>query len=198
MAQLYFRYSTMNAGKSIEVLKIAHNYEEQQKRVLLFTHRIDDRYGVGKVASRIGLSRDAIAISAATDIYEIVTGQLPVDCVLIDEAQFINREQVLQLCRIVDELSIPVIAYGLKNDFQNHLFEGSEALLLFADKLEEIKTVCWFCNRKALMNMRIENGKPVRTGEQIKIGGNESYIPVCRKHYFDENLDIRNFNFFGE
>ena len=198
MAQLYFRYSTMNAGKSIEVLKIAHNYEEQGKRVILFTHQIDDRYGVGKIASRIGLSRDAIAVTTSTNVYERVARDLPLDCVLVDEGQFFSREQVLQFCRVVDELKIPVIVYGLKNDFQNHLFDGSEALLIFADKIEEIKTICWFCNRKALMNMRISDGKPVRSGEQIMIGGNESYIPVCRRHYFDDTLDLKAFNFFGE
>ncbi len=188
MAQLYFRYSTMNAGKSIEVLKIANNYEEQGKRVLLFTHRIDDRYGVGRITSRIGPSRDAIAIDDTLDIFEETAAHRPLHCVLVDEAQFVNRAHVLQMCRIADELNVPVICYGLKTDFQAHLFPGSEALLCYADKVEEVKTVCWYCNRKALFNMRVQNGQPVREGEQVLIGGNESYVPVCRKHFFADEL----------
>ncbi|MDX1972027.1 MAG: thymidine kinase [Candidatus Sumerlaeia bacterium] len=187
MAQLYFRYSTMNAGKSIEVLKIANNYEEQGKRVLLFTHVIDNRYGVGKITSRIGPSRDAIAIDDSTNVAEIVRQHLPLHCVLVDEGQFLSRDHVLQLCRIADEDKIPVIVYGLKTDFQARLFPGSEALLCYADKIEEVKTVCWYCNRKALFNMRVSNGKPVRHGEQVMIGGNESYVPVCREHF---NADV--------
>lgn len=190
MAQLYFRYSAMNAGKSMEILKIANNYEEQRKKVLLYTHSIDTRYGQGRITSRIGPSREAISIADGFDLYESVKSQLPVNCVLVDEGQFLSPEQVKQFCRVVDEFNIPVIIYGLRADFQNVLFPGSEALLVYADKIEEVKTVCWFCNRKALMNLRIANGKPVREGEQIMIGGNESYLPVCRKHFYDEDLDV--------
>jgi thymidine kinase len=185
MAQLYFRYGTMNSGKSVEILKVAHNYEEQGKRVMIFTSVLDDRYGTGYVASRIGLKREAIVVDKDTNIKTIVESNsegLP-NCVLVDEGQFLNKHHILQLTDIVDELGIPVIVYGLKNDFSNHLFEGSEALLLYADKLEEIKTVCWFCDRKATMVLRVKEGKPVYEGEQIQIGGNDSYIPVCRKCY---------------
>ena len=141
MAQLYFRYSTMNAGKSTEILKIAHNYEEQNKRVLLFTPAIDDRFGRGQITSRMGLQRDALIIDVNTDIVLLAREAKP-DCVLVDEGQFLTRAQVISLTRIVDQLNIPVIVYGLKNDYRNHFFSGSEALLLFADKIEEVKAVC--------------------------------------------------------
>lgn len=191
MAQLYFRYSTMNAGKSIEVLKIANNYEEQGKKVMLFTHRIDDRYGVGRITSRIGVSREANVIDDGTDLFEAVERSPELSCVLIDEAQFVTRDHVRQMCRIADELGIPVIAYGLKTDFQARLFPGSEALLCFADKIEEVKTICWYCNRKAIFNMRVRGGQPVREGEQVMIGGNESYVPVCRRHFLADVLPGR-------
>lgn len=182
MAQLFFKYGAMNSGKSIEILKVAHNYEEQNKPVLIFTSALDNRDEVGYVSSRIGLRREAIPIAEDTDIFGIVRDHSPkLYCVLIDECQFLNEDSILQLVRIVDELDIPVMAFGLKNDFQNHLFEGSRQLLIYADKIEEMKTICWFCARKATMNLRVENGKPVYTGEQIQIGGNESYYPVCRK-----------------
>ena len=188
MAQLYFRYSTMNAGKSIEVLKIANNYEEQGKRVILFTHAIDTRYGVGRIKSRIGPEREAIALDENSDAFAIIQEHLPLHCVLADEGQFLSREHILQFCRVTDELGIPVIVYGLKTDFRANLFPGSEALLCYADKVEEVKTVCWFCNRKALFNMRVLDGRPVREGEQVMIGGNESYVPVCRKHFHCDEL----------
>ncbi len=182
MAQLFFKYGAMNSGKSIEILKVAHNYEEQNKPVLIFTSALDNRDEVGYVSSRIGLRREAIPITEDTDIFGIVRDHSPeLYCVLIDECQFLDEASILQLVRIVDELNIPVMAFGLKNDFQNHLFEGSRHLLIYADKIEEMKTICWFCARKATMNLRVENGKPVYTGEQIQIGGNESYYPVCRK-----------------
>ena len=182
MAQLYFRYSTMNAGKSTEVLKIAHNYEEQNKRVLLFTPPVDDRYGKGKITSRMGFQRDAEICTDDTDMMEIASGKKP-DCILVDEGQFLSRQQVVILTRIVDTLNIPVIVYGLKNDYRNRLFPGSEALLLFADKIEEIKAVCWHCPKKATMILKYKDGKPVSEGEQVEIGGNESYISVCRRCY---------------
>lgn len=189
MAQLFFRYGAMNSGKTIEILKVAHNYEEQGKAVIILTSGLDNRYGEGLVASRIGMSRPAHPIFADTDVFELVDSlNQDAYAVLIDEAQFLTRENVLQLTRVVDELKIPVLAFGLKNDFQNHLFEGSEALLVFADKIEEIKTICWFCGRKASMNLRVTDGKPVYEGEQVQIGGNESYYPVCREHYFHPQL----------
>lgn len=182
MAQLYFRYSTMNAGKSTEVLKIAHNYEEQNKRVVLFTPSIDDRYGLGKITSRMGFQRDAIIINSQTDMFKIAEEKRP-DCILVDEGQFLTREHVITLTRIVDRLNIPVIVYGLKNDFRNLLFPGSEALLLLADKIEEIKAVCWHCQKKATMLLKYKDGKPVNDGPQIEIGGNDKYVSVCRKCY---------------
>ncbi|WP_010495991.1 thymidine kinase [Paenibacillus elgii] len=182
MAKLYFRYGTMNSGKSIEVLRVAHNYEEQGKKVLLFTPAVDDRDGVGVVASRIGMQKDGIVIDDSLDMVGMAATERP-NCILIDEAQFLNKQQVLQLTEIADMLGIPVIAYGLRADFLGQLFEGSYHLFALADKIEEIKTVCWYCDRKATMNMRLADGKPVFEGAQIQIGGNESYLPVCRKCY---------------
>ncbi|QBO36718.1 thymidine kinase [Periweissella cryptocerci] len=190
MAQLFFRYGAMNSGKTIEILKVAHNYEEQGKSVLIFTSGLDNRDGVGNVSSRIGMTRPATPIYDDTDVFEKVKElDTHASAILIDEAQFITRENVLQLTRVVDELHIPVMAFGLKNDFQNHLFEGSEALLIFADKIEELKTICWFCERKASYNLRVSEGHAVYEGEQVQIGGNESYYPVCREHYFHPLLD---------
>ncbi|GEK90410.1 thymidine kinase [Alkalibacterium kapii] len=190
MAQLYFRYGAMNSGKSVEILKVAHNYEEQEKPVVLFTSALDNRDEVGYISSRIGLKRKAIPVKDDMDIFSVVEA-LPenIACVLIDEAQFLNKAHVNQLAKIVDELSIPVMAFGLKNDFRNELFEGSQELLLLADKIEEMKTICWFCHKKAIMNLRVHEGRPVYVGEQIAIGGNESYYPVCRKHYNNPLID---------
>jgi len=193
MAQLYFRYGAMNSGKSIEVLKVAHNYEEQNKTVKIFTSGVDDRDGVGVISSRTGMRRNAIPILEDTDIFENLKAEdEKIWCVLIDEAQFLTKENVLQLTRIVDELNIPVMAFGLKNDFMNNLFEGSKYLLLYAEKIEEIKTICWYCAKKAIMNLRISDGQPVYEGTQIQIGGNESYFPVCRHHYFNPVLEERS------
>lgn len=180
----------MNSGKSIEILKVAHNYEEQNKKVVIMTSAVDDRNQIGCITSRIGLKRKAVPIYTETNIYEIIS-KCPdqVACVLIDEAQFLLKHHIVALARIVDELKIPVMTFGLKNDFRNELFEGSKYLLLYADKIEEMKTICWFCNKKAIMNLRINDGKPVYNGEQIMIGGNESYYPVCRYHYLQPPLD---------
>ncbi|HEY9571422.1 MAG TPA: thymidine kinase [Metalysinibacillus sp.] len=191
MAQLYFKHGAMNSGKSIEILKVAHNYQEQNKPVVLFTPAVDTRDEEGYVSSRVGLRQKAIVIFAHTDIFSIVKNceQKPY-CVLIDEVQFLDKAQVLQLVRIVDELDIPVMGFGLKNDFRNELFEGSRYMLTYADKIEEMKTICWFCERKATMNLRVDGqGKPVYTGEQIQIGGNEAYYPVCRKCHSNPPLD---------
>ena len=189
MGQLFFKYGAMNSGKSIDILKVAHNYEEQGKPVVLMTSGVDDRSGRGIIASRIGLERKVKPIMDDTNIYDYVNKMdRKIYCVLIDEAQFLKKEHVLQLIKIVDELNIPVMAFGLKNDFRNELFEGSKYLLIYADKIEEMKTICWFCPHKATMNLRIHNGKPVYEGEQVQIGGNESYYPVCRKHYFHPQL----------
>ncbi|GAF21499.1 thymidine kinase [Bacillus sp. JCM 19047] len=183
MAQLFFKYGAMNSGKSFEILKVASNYEEQNKPVLLFTSGIDTRDEVGYVSSRVGLRRAAISVFNDTNLFDVVkhAEQKPY-CVLIDEVQFLSKEHVLQLAKIVDELTIPVMAFGLKNDFQNELFEGSKQMLIQADKIEEMKTICWFCHKKAIMNLRVdEHGKPIYTGDQIQIGGNDQYYPVCRK-----------------
>ncbi|MDK6822566.1 thymidine kinase [Lacticaseibacillus paracasei] len=189
MAQLFFRYGAMNSGKSIEILKVAHNYEEQNKRVILMTSAVDDRAGVGMIASRIGLERTAIPITHETNLYDIIKATDPkAACVLIDEAQFLQKHHIFEAARVVDELHIPVMAFGLKNDFRNELFEGSKYLLLYADKIEEMKTICWFCAKKAIMNLRIHDGQPVYEGKQVLIGGNESYYPVCRHHYFHPPL----------
>ena len=193
MAQLFFRYGAMSSGKTIEILKVAHNYEAQGRKIALMTSVLDNRSGVGTVASRIGLHRKAIPITSEMNLFEYIKkmndhdladGDGKLACVLIDEAQFLKRHHVLECAKIVDELNIPVMTFGLKNDFQNHLFEGSENLLIFADKIEEMKTICHYCGHKATMNLRVNNGKPVYEGEQVQIGGDESYYPVCRYHYF--------------
>ena len=185
MAQLFFKYGAMNSGKSIEIIKVAHNYEEQNKHVLLFTPAIDDRDEVGWVSSRVGLKRRAIPIDEKTDLFQTVKdSSIKLSCILVDEVQFVLKEHVFQMARIVDELKIPVMGFGLKNDFQNNLFEGSKYMLLYADKIEEMKTICWFCEKKAIMALRVDEiNRPVREGAQIEIGGNDRYYPVCRKHH---------------
>lgn len=190
MAQLYYRYSTMNAGKSIELIKVAYNYEERGKRVLVLTPSVDDRFGVGVIASRIGVTREAVAVNDDTNIlglFMMENKRSPIDCVLVDECQFLKKHHVQELVEIVDSCDVPVLAYGLKNDFKNELFEGSYYMLVYADKIEEIKTICW-CGRKATMVARLVDGKFVKTGEQIVVGGNDMYISLCRKHYNDGRL----------
>lgn len=189
VAQLFFRYGAMNSGKSIEILKVAHNYEEQGKPVILMTSGIDTRDGVGMISSRIGLQREAVAVFDETNLFKLVKKLNPnAACILIDEAQFLKKHHILEASQIVDTLQIPVMAFGLKNDFKNDLFEGSKYLLLYADKIEEMKTICWFCKKKAVMNLRVHDGQPVYEGQQLQIGGNESYYPVCRRHYFHPQL----------
>ncbi|GAB6680458.1 thymidine kinase [Streptococcus uberis] len=185
MAQLYYKYGTMNSGKSIEILKVAHNYEEQGKPVVIMTSALDTRDGFGIVSSRIGMRREAVPITDEMDIFYYIDAldDRPY-CVLIDECQFLSKKNVYDLARVVDELQVPVMAFGLKNDFQNELFEGSKYLLLLADKIDEIKTICQYCSKKAIMQLRMKDNRPIYEGEQIQIGGNETYIPVCRKHYF--------------
>lgn len=185
MSQLTFVYGTMASGKSIEILKVAHNYKIQGRHPLLLTSALDDRTKIGEVSSRIGLRESAGVIHDTDDLMVLVTSaeKLP-DIVLVDEAQFMTRQQVIQLANVVDDLDIPVMAFGLKNDFSNRLFPGSEALLIFADKLQEMKTLDSFGTKKATMNLRIHDGKPVYEGEQIEIGGDEAYLPVSRYHYF--------------
>lgn len=189
MSQLFFRYGTMNSGKSIEILKVAHNYEEQKKPVIIMTSAVDKRSGLGKVSSRVGLSHSAVPIFDDTNIYEKVKKiNINANCVLIDEAQFLKKHHVLEATKVVDEIDMPVIAFGLKNDFRNELFEGSKYLLLYADKIEEMKTICWFCKHKATMNLRVQDNKPIYNGDQIQIGDIDKYYPVCRKHYYNPKL----------
>ena len=191
MAKLYFYYSAMNAGKSTMLLQSNHNYNERGMRTLLFTPAIDTRYKPGKICSRIGLEADAVTFNEQFDLFSYTTMHVVeltdgVQCVLVDEAQFLTRAQVMQLTEIVDELSIPVLSYGIRSDFRGELFEGSEYLLAWADELIEIKTVC-HCGRKATMNLRLDaQGRAVDVGKQVHIGGNESYISVCRRHYKGE------------
>lgn len=190
MAQLYYRYSTMNAGKSIEVIKIAHNYEERGKRVLCMVPDADDRYGIGIITSRIGVQREAVVIKDDTNILELFLSENAkekIDCVLIDECQFLHKHHVQELVEIVDSCNTPVLAYGLKNDFRNELFEGSYYMLIYADKIEEVKTICW-CGRKATMVARVVDGKIMSEGDQIMVGGNDMYVSLCRKHYNDRRL----------
>ena len=190
MAQLYYRYSTMNAGKSIELIKVAYNYEERGKNVLTLIPAVDDRYGIGVITSRIGVQREAIVVNDDTNILELYMRENEkhkIDCVLIDECQFLKKHHVQELVEIVDSCEVPVLAYGLKNDFRNELFEGSYYMLNYADKIEEIKTICW-CGRKATMVARVVDGQIVKQGEQVVIGGNDMYVSLCRKHYNDGRL----------
>jgi thymidine kinase len=174
MAQLFFKYGAMNSGKTIEIL----------------TSGLDTREGVGNISSRIGLSRPAVPIFSETNIFDFIKSlDYKPYCILIDESQFLSKEHVVQLAQVVDELDIPVMAFGLKNDFRNEMFEGSKYLLLYADKLEELKTICWFCHKKATMNLHYIDGRPVYEGDQVQIGGNEAYYPVCRKHYLHPEIE---------
>ena len=186
MAKLHFYYSAMNAGKTTTLLQSNYNYQERGMNTLLFTPAFDDRFGVGKIASRIGLQADAEMFNSKTNIYEEVAKQLrkhPIHCVLIDEAQFLNKKQVMQLTDIADEFGIPVLAYGLRSDFMGNTFEGSQYLLAWAESLTEIKTIC-HCGSKATYNARIdEKGKMVTKGDQVGIGGNDCYVSLCRKHF---------------
>jgi thymidine kinase len=190
MAKLYFYYSAMNAGKSTVLLQSSYNYQERGMRTMLFAPAIDQRAGLGRIASRIGLSAPAHVFTPPEDLltrvrHEHQEGALA--CVLVDEAQFLTRKQVEQLGRVADELHIPVLCYGLRTDFQGNLFEGSAALLALADDLTELKTIC-HCGRKATMNLRMgPDGQAVREGAQVEIGGNERYLSVCR-HHFNEAM----------
>lgn len=186
VAKLYFYYASMNAGKSTALLQAAFNYRERGMRSLMFTAGVDDRYGDGIIASRIGISAPATAFTAETDLHAAIAAEHlaeTVSCALIDEAQFLSRDQVFQLAAVCDDLNIPVLAYGLRTDFQANLFEGSKWLLAIADVLSEIKAVC-ACGRKATMNLRIDaTGTPIKHGAQTQIGGNERYLAVCRRHF---------------
>jgi thymidine kinase len=184
MAQLYFYYGAMNAGKSTTLLQAAFNYRERGMTTLLWTAAVDDRAGRGRIGSRIGLEADARLFGPDTDLFAAVAAA-PADCILVDEAQFLTAEQVDQLARVVDRLDVPVLAYGLRTDFVGRLFPGSERLLAIADKLVELKAVC-HCGRKATMNLRVDaSGVAVTRGAQTEIGGNDRYVALCRRHWVE-------------
>jgi len=188
MAKLYFYYASMNAGKSTILLQTAFNYRERGMEPMLWTAAIHDRSGFGIIDSRIGITAKANAFEPATDMRGEVEAQLArgrLDCILIDEAQFLTRAQVHQLAAICDELDIPVLTYGLRTDFQANLFEGSASLLALADKLVELKAICE-CGRKATMNLRVDaDGRAVSSGQQTEIGGNDRYLALCRRHFME-------------
>lgn len=182
MAKLYFRYGAMGSSKTANAIMVRHNYLERYQRVLMLKPRLDSRDGASMVASRSGLTCECNFVEdlPAIDVTEY-------DCVIVDEAQFMTKQQVQELVRIVDVLNVPVIAYGLRADFRGEFFEGSLWLMAWADTIEEVKTICW-CGRKATFNARIVDGKVVKTGEQIVLGGSESYTSLCRRHWQDGNL----------
>jgi thymidine kinase len=188
MAKLYFYYAAMNAGKSTTLLQADFNYRERGMETMLWTAALDDRSGHGTIGSRIALSAAANTYSDEIDLFAAISEELKkrrLDCVLIDEAQFLTRDHVLQLCRVADGLSIPVLCYGLRTDFQGNLFPGSAALLALGDSLIELKAVCE-CGRKATMNLRVDaDGHAVAAGAQTEIGGNDRYIALCRRHFFE-------------
>ena len=191
MAKLYFNYSSMNAGKSTMLLQANHNNIERGMNPRIYTSDLDNRFGKGEIVSRIGLKAKSNIFTSKTDIYRDILNFCKtsiVDCVLIDEAQFLTQIQVSQLGKVVDELDIPVLAFGIRTDFQGNLFEGSKYLLAWADNLKEIKTIC-HCGRKATMVLRLNTrGEVVSDGTQIEIGGEEKYVSVCRKHFIEKNI----------
>lgn len=187
MASLYFYYSSMDSGKSTYLLQSAHNYQSAGKRVLLLAPVVDDRFGKGKITSRIGLQSDAVAIGSTDDLMLQVSREHKeerISCVMVDEAQFLTREQVWQLSDVVDTLGIPVLCFGLRTDAFGQVFAGSEVLLGIADELSELKSICKRCEKKANMQLRLDgDGLPVKSGSQVQVGGNDRYLSVCRKHY---------------
>ena len=186
MAKLYFYYSTMNAGKSTTLLQSSFNYRERGMHTVLLTAALDDRFGKGMVSSRIGLSQEADLFSAGDNLYHHIEqrhSDKAIDCVLVDESQFLSEDQVWQLSEVSDQLSIPVLCYGIRTDFQGQLFPGSKALLAWADELQELKTIC-HCGSKATMVVRVdEQGNALKEGSQVEIGGNERYVSLCRRHF---------------
>jgi thymidine kinase len=190
MAKLYFYYSSMNAGKSTALLQSSYNYRERGMNTLVLAPEFDNRFGTGKVTSRIGIEADATTFRPEDNLLDVIQEQCdeqPLHCVLIDEAQFLTKEQVFQLGEVTDNLNIPVLAYGLRTDFQGEPFEGSKYLLAWSDNLKELKAIC-HCGSKATMVIRLdENGNAIREGSQIEIGGNDRYLSMCRKH-FKENF----------
>ncbi len=193
MAKLHFHYSTMNAGKSTLLLQAAHNYHEGGMATYLITAQLDTRAGEGRIGSRIGIGAAADTFAPGEDMFAKIASRLaqgPVACVFIDEAQFLSKDQVWQLARAVDELKVPVMAYGLRVDFQGNLFPGSAALLAWADEMREVRTIC-HCGRKATMVVRKgPDGRALRDGDQVVIGGNETYQSLCRRHWREAVGDL--------
>ncbi len=189
MAKLYFYYSSMNAGKTTALLQSSYNYKERGMNTMVMAPLLDNRFCVGKVTSRIGIDADATSFKKDDDLFKIVQSEInnrPLHCVLIDEAQFLTRDQVFQVSDVTDKLNIPVLAYGLRTDFQGEPFEGSKYLLAWSDNLKELKAIC-HCGTKATMVIRLdEDGNAVTEGSQVEIGGNDRYISMCRKHFKEE------------
>ena len=186
MAKLYFHYSTMNAGKSTLLLQASYNYIERGMETYLMTARFDDRAGTGQIGSRIGISAEADTYGREEDLFAKVASRLekgPCACVFVDEAQWLSRDQVWQLARAVDDLGVPIMCYGLRVDFRGELFPGSAALLALADEMREVRTIC-HCGKKATMVVRMgEDGKALKDGPQVQVGGNETYVSLCRRHF---------------
>ena len=189
MAKLYFHYSTMNAGKSTVLLQASHNYVERGMKTFLLTAALDDREGRGRIASRIGIGQVAETFQSDDDLFARIAARLdagPCACVFVDEAQFLSPAQVWQLARAVDDLRVPVMCYGLRVDFRGELFPGSAALLALADEMREVRTIC-HCGKKATMVVRLgPDGAVMRDGDQVQVGGNESYVSLCRRHWRDQ------------
>ena len=182
MAKLYFRYGAMGSSKTANAIMVQHNYIERGQQVLMVKPGLENRDGAREVKSRCGLETACVLVEELPDI-----DVSQYDCVIVDEAQFLTKEQVMELVHIVDDLNVPVIAYGLRTDFQNNFFEGSQWLMAWADTIEEVKTICW-CGKKAVCNARVMNGRVVTEGEQVLLGGSSQYVSLCRKHYNSGNL----------
>ncbi len=193
MAKLYFHYSTMNAGKSTLLLQASYNYHERGMQTYLLTAAFDGRAGTGKIASRIGIEAEADIYETRDDLFAKIAARLetgPCACVFVDEAQFLTKDQVWQLARAVDDLGVPVMCYGLRVDFRGELFPGSAALLALADEMREARTIC-FCGKKATMVVRQDSeGNAMKEGAQVQIGGNETYVPLCRRHWREAVGDL--------
>jgi len=197
MAKLYFRYGAMNSSKTANALMVKYNYEERGQNVLLMKPSTDNRDGKCTIKSRAGLEEECLTINSDSDVYKMVCDYIkikpPVNCVIVDEAQFLTKLQVYHLTRLVDGHKIPVICYGLRADFRGELFEGSQYLLAWADTIEEIKTICW-CGKKAIMNARYQENTIIKEGEQVEVGGNNRYISLCRAHWHDGILSGKKFD----
>lgn len=193
MAKLYFNYSTMNAGKSTVLLQASHNYRERGMETYLLTAQIDRRAGPGRIASRIGIGEDADTFREDDNLFDLIAARMkkgPVSCIFVDEAQFLTPDQVWDLARIVDDLKVPILCYGLRVDFRGQLFPGSAALLALSDEMREVRTIC-HCGRKATMVIRQDrNGRTIHDGAQVQIGGNETYVSLCRRHWREAMGDV--------